>query len=179
MIAEGYCDTTPAYAQILAHPEAWDTVPMRREHPQSPHRETSDCWLRYNPLRNYHGDVREFNAEHDAEWYPEAAILTECRSLAERVCADFEVDKLGFVLLTRIPAGKQVYPHIDQGWHAHYYEKFCISIRANAEQAFHFADCSLTSRSGDLFTFDNSFPHWVTNKSADERLSLIVCIHRS
>jgi aspartyl/asparaginyl beta-hydroxylase (cupin superfamily) len=84
--------------------------------------------------------------------------------------------KLGFVLLTRIPPGAQVYPHTDKGWHAVNHQKFCVSVKANKSQAFCFEGEEMRTEAGDVFTFDNSHPHWVTNESDEERISLIICV---
>lgn len=86
---------------------------------------------------------------------------------------------MGGVLITRIPAGKQVYPHIDEGWHAGHYEKFAIQVKGNKEQAFCFNKESLSPETGDVFWFRNDVPHWVTNFSEEERITLICCIRRA
>lgn len=87
--------------------------------------------------------------------------------------------ELGGVLITKIPAGKQVYPHVDGGWHAEHYEKFAILVQGNPEQEFCFESSALRCREGDSFTFDNHFPHWVTNDSPEDRITLIICIRRA
>lgn len=88
-------------------------------------------------------------------------------------------ERLGGVLITRIPPGCMVRPHIDTGWHATYYDKYAIQLRGNGKQAFHFNDTSLSAMPGDLYTFDNSKLHWVTNESDEERMTLIICIRGS
>jgi aspartyl/asparaginyl beta-hydroxylase (cupin superfamily) len=86
--------------------------------------------------------------------------------------------QLGGVLITRIPSGGEVQPHVDHGWHAGHYEKFAVQLRGNQEQAFCFEDAELRPEPGDLYTFDNARLHWVTNDSDSERITLIVCIRR-
>ncbi len=119
-----------------------------------------------------------FNAEHVSEWYPVAEILTEGQRLAQQIAADHGATALGMVLLTWIPPGHQVYPHIDGGWHAGHYEKFALQVRGGREQIFHVEDEQLVTEDGDLFWFDNSQPHWVKNNSGHDRMTLIVCIRR-
>lgn len=172
MVKERAFDVSGLQAQLAAHPEIWNMIKLRTEHPRSPHREVSDIWVRYNPLENYHGDMGKFNAEHVSAWYPVAAILTEAKRLAEEVG---DSKKIGAVLITKIPAGCQVYPHADSGWHARYYEKFALQIHGNERQTFHFEGEELITRDGDLFWFDNAHSHWVTNDSDTERVTLIVC----
>lgn len=157
----------------------WNSIKLRSEHPQSPHREVDDIWVRYNPIENYNGDMAAFNGEHEARWYPVAERLPEAKRISDALLADLGGTQLGFVLLTRIAPGKQVYPHVDQGWHARHYEKFCVCVKADEHQAFHFKDEELRTEDGDVFWFDNAYPHWVTNESNQERISMIVCIRRS
>lgn len=178
MVQEKAFDVSLIQQQLNAHPEVWNTIRHRTEHPQSPHREIDDIWVRYNPVRNYHGDMREFNAEHVSEWYPVIEQLPAVKWAAEELANRLAAKVLGAVLITRIPPGAQVYPHVDQGWHARHYEKFCIQIRGNHEQTFNFEGEELRTLDGDLFWFDNAFPHWVKNPSQAERISLIVCIRR-
>lgn len=163
----------------LEDPAVWNRTPFRTALSESPHRETSDIVVRYNPLSNFHGDMRAFNAEHIAEWYPVIDLIPEARRLATQIATDHESRQLGMVLITCIPPGKQVYPHIDVGWHARHYEKFALQVKGDEHQAFHFENEQLITQDGDLFWFDNSKPHWVTNDSDRERITMIVCLRRS
>ncbi len=171
-------DVSGLKTQLGTHPEVWNAFRIRTEHPRSPHRETMDVIVRYNPIENYRGDMQAFNAEHVGQWYAVADTLTEAKRLAEAIAADHDAKEMGMVLITRIPAGKQVYPHVDGGWHARHYEKFALQIQGNEHQAFHFEEEELVTRDGDLFWFDNAFPHWVTNNSDEDRMTMIVCIRR-
>jgi hypothetical protein len=157
----------------LRNPRIWDVYPFRRG-PQSPHRELSDIWVRYNAIGNL---GPHFNDEHESEWYEVVEQIPSAKEISERIARDFN-GKLGGVLITKIPPGKQCYPHIDQGWHARYYEKFAYQVQGNTEQTFHVEENYLHTRSGDLFWFDNSHTHWVENPSMDDRITLIVCLRR-
>jgi hypothetical protein len=165
--------------QLALHPEVWNEIPLRtQQYEGSPHREIDDIWVRYNPLKNFKGDWTKFNGPHEPAWYPVAekipAAVTLCVSLAKYV----EAQSLGAVLITRVPPGKQVYPHVDGGWHARYYEKFVIQIASAQGQTFNFEEESLDARPGECYWFDNAYPHWVLNPTSEERISLIVCVRR-
>jgi mannose-6-phosphate isomerase-like protein (cupin superfamily) len=160
------------------HPEIWNEIPYRTRFPESPHREVDDVWVRYNALENYTGDGAAFNAPHTSVWYPVVDKLPSARLLALELYQRLEGERLGGVLITRIPPYKQVYPHVDPGWHARFYEKFVIQLRGNGLQAFCFEGEELSVQSGECYWFDNSVPHWVTNESYSDRISLIVCIRR-
>jgi len=173
MVRQGYADTFGLLME-LANPALWDTLPMRTQG-GSPHRELSDIWVRYNPIERFDGDIEKFNAQHVAEWYPVVRAIPTAKALSERIAEDFD-SELGGVLVTKIPAGKTCYPHVDHGWHAHHYEKLALQVKGHPAQRFHVEDDELTTVDGDLFTFDNSKVHWVTNESSEDRITMIVCV---
>lgn len=170
-------DVAPALAQIAAHPDVWNR--QRERTAAYAHSDVSDIWLRYNDFANFNGDMQAFNAPHQSVWYPESHQLPAVRSLVFDVMRVVEGEQLGGVLITRIPPGGTVKPHIDGGWHAGYYAKFAVQLQGNERQAFHFEDASLSAMPGDLYTFDNSRLHWVTNDSDEDRMTLIICIRGS
>lgn len=178
MVRERAFDVSRLQDQLICQPQLWDTIRHRTEHPQSPHREVSDIWVRYNPIDNFQGDMQAFNAEHVSHWYPVAGQLPEAVRIADELMTELVGKTLGAVLITKIPAGCQVYPHVDQGWHARHFEKFAIQIQGHPRQGFHFAAEDLITAPGDLFWFDNAYPHWVSNDSDEDRITLIVCIRR-
>jgi hypothetical protein len=114
---------------------------------------------------------------HKSEWYPEAIEkLPAVKQIAERIMHFASGISLGGVLITRIAAGKSVRPHVDRGWHASYYDKYAVQIAAHPMQAFCFDDGSHVTACGDMYSFDNSQTHWVTNSSPEERVTIIVCV---
>lgn len=171
-------DVEPIIKELDAHPEVWNEIKLRTEPPTSPHREVDDIWIRYNPLSNYQGDMSAFNGPHVGEWYPVVDKLPSVKLLCEALQELLQASEIGAVLITRVPPGKQVYPHVDGGWHAATFEKFCIQVKGNKDQAFCFDGEELRAEPGDVYWFDNSKSHWVINQSDSERISLIVCLRR-
>lgn len=171
-------DVAPLLAEIDAHPEAWNRYTARTAIRYGPHAQVSDIWVRYNDIANFTGDLAAFNAPHEAVWYPVAQQIPSVVTLVNEVVRRVAGKRLGGVLITRIPPGGRVEPHVDRGWHAEFYEKFAVQLRGNAQQAFCFEDAELRPEPGDLYTFDNSRLHWVVNDSAEERMTLIICIKR-
>lgn len=152
---------------------AWNLLRMRTDPKNSPHRECDDIWMRYRS-----GELRP-DGSFDCSWYDVADELPAVVDLCNAVEALTGATEIGGVLVTRIPPGKQVYPHKDFGWHAEYFEKYAVQIRGNAKQKFSFEDCHLVTETGDLFTFVNQHGHWVTNDSDEPRITLIVCLKRA
>jgi Aspartyl/Asparaginyl beta-hydroxylase len=169
------CVDVGALQQELAD-APWDEHRWRTEHPRSPHREISDIWVRYNTIQNL---GPHFNDEHIPVWYPVAERLPSARALAEMLFESMGARQLGAVLITRIPPGGQVYPHVDSGWHAATFEKFAVQVKGNSRQSFCFEDSQLSPEEGEIYQFDNSKPHWVLNPSGEDRITLIVCLRRA
>lgn len=135
----------------------------------------SDIWVRYNDINNL---GPKFNDEHESVWYPVYYEVPDFRRLIFDVFSFVEGERLGGVLVTKIPPGGSVKPHIDHGWHARYYDKFALQLQAEVGQAFCFEDEILQSDTGDLYTFDNSKTHWVVNDSPVDRITMIICIRK-
>lgn len=170
IIASGI-DVAPMLWALQSHPELWDTNTTRTEDPASPHYGLSDIWVRY-------AEPDSIAAEpHDSVWYP-CADLLPVRELVYSLLAAVKGERLGGVLITKIPAGKECKPHKDPGWHARYYEKFAIQIQSSPGQSFNFEGEAIESKPGDVYWFDNAYTHWVTNPTNYDRITLIVCIKR-
>lgn len=166
------------HAELIApaNHDLWNAFRTRTE--QYAHSHVDDIWVRYNAWANYSEQegLAQFNREHDSVWYPAYARLPALRPILFEVMRFVEGERLGGVLITRIPPGGQVHPHRDLGWHAGYYDKLAVQIAADPKQCFHFENEELVTEPGDLFTFDNSKVHWVTNDSDIDRITLIICI---
>ena len=175
-LASGF-DVQPLLREIAANPGVWNRQKTRTHaYSGNPHTAVSDIWVRYNPWRNFAGDPKAFNDEHESEWYPESESIPAVRNVLFNLMRFVEGTRLGGVLITRVPPGESVAPHQDHGWHAQHYNKFAIQLMGNDGQAFHFNGEELRSLPGDLYTFDNSHTHWVTNDSDGDRMTLIACI---
>lgn len=164
-------NVNPLLWELLSHPEVWDTNTERTSPPDSPHHGLSDVWVRYAE-----GGCR-VDGPHESVWY-DSPILQAVQDLVFPLMAAVKGTRLGGVLITRIPPGQMCQPHVDPGWHAAYYDKFAIQIASAPGQAFHFDDESLESHPGDVYWFDNSYNHWVTNPTQYDRITLIVCIRK-
>lgn len=162
----------PLLWALQSNPQLWDAIDGRTATPESPHHGTHDIWCRYADQATQQPD-----GSHESMWYPPANVLP-IKMLCEMLMIRTNGVKLGGVLITKIPPGAAVKPHTDPGWHARYYDKFAVQVASHPLQAFCFDDEQLTTRPGDVFWFDNSQEHWVTNESDEARITLIVCIRK-
>lgn len=172
-------DVSQLHDELRLHPEIWNAVTLRTSFPNSPHREVDDIWVRYNALENFDPSAPErFSEPHYSVWYPVVSQVPHAKTLASELFKLLDAERLGGVLVTRVAAGRQVYPHTDPGWHARFYDKFVIQVAGNREQAFCFEGEALSAEAGQCYWFDNQFEHWVINNSNEDRISLIVCLRK-
>lgn len=171
-IVEGI-DVAPLRAALQAKPNLFGQHRARAEAYGSPHTAMSDIWVRYNHIDNL---GPHFNDEHDAVWYPAYAELPELDAILFPLMTLVRGERLGGVLITKLPPGGEIAQHVDGGWHAGYYDKFYIAVQNGHGALFNFPSGDIVAQPGDCFWFDNSVPHGVVNGSDEDRLALIVCI---
>jgi hypothetical protein len=148
----------------------------------SPHRESTDIWVRYNAIENVLVKDEQLNSNHPANaehrpvWYPAYYQLPQLRPLVFNLMSLVEGEELGTILLVKIPSGKQIYTHTDGAWSAEYYEKYFIPIQCYEGTSFNFPDGSIIPQLGEVYWFNNSVPHNAINNSTDDMVCLIVTI---
>lgn len=170
-------DVSLLHTALLRNETLWNRQKIRNV---GPHRDADDIWVRCNDIRNLDPAHPElFMAPHDSVWYPEYDELHEIDRIVFPLMGVVKGERLGGILITRIGPGKMVYPHVDPGWHANYYDKYAVQVAGGPGQAFCFNDGFVESRTGDICWFDNQVPHWVVNQSTTDRITMIVCIRHS
>ena len=170
LIAEGVNVSNLLWA-LQKNPELWDADNQRTKDVDSPHYELSDIFVRYA------ADDADTSKDYKSVWYG-CADLLPIKEMVFDLMKYVGGTRLGGVLITKIPAGKECKPHIDQGWHARFYEKYAIQVQSAPGQEFYVQDEKLETRPGDVFWFDNSYLHWVTNPTQYDRITVIVCINK-
>lgn len=174
-LASGF-DVMPLQRVLLRNPDLWDEFRFRTEDENSPHRDMQDIIVRYNERKNFDGDRDNFNNEHESVWYPCLSVIPEVKPLVFDLMRLVEGEKLGGIFITRLPPGKECYPHVDGSWHSREYEKYAIQIESAPSQGFFFDKDCLLAKPGDVYWFDNTQKHWVKNDSNFDRITMIVTI---
>jgi quercetin dioxygenase-like cupin family protein len=164
----------PIRLSLFSNPQLWDQNPQRRIGNGSPHSEMTDIWVRFGDTSN--GDFSSSVAEHDSIWYPSADVIEGAKRIAFDVMAAVDGERLGGILITKLPPGGRIHPHSDSGWHAEYYEKFYVAISAPDKSVFGFDGGEIIADNGDCWLFRNNIAHWVINDSDQDRISMIICI---
>lgn len=179
-ISEGI-DVSELARQLDENPELWDANTSRKTHAGSPHTQMSDIWVRYNDKRRLDlNNLAAFNNEHVPVWYPAWEKLTALRPILFDLMAKVQGEMIGGVLITRIPPGMGIAPHVDLGWHVDQYDKFYLSVRSAPGADFICEHDGVTERlnpkPGEIYLFDNRKCHSVENKSDQDRITAIMCI---
>lgn len=160
----------PIRAALADHPEVWNRHTGRTSPEDSPHHEVDDIFIRFA------APGADVTRDYDSVWYEPMSSLIGVRTAVYDLARHLHADRIGGVLITRIPPGKSVHPHIDRGWHAGYYRKYGIQIASAPGQAFCFDGVRFESEPGDVYEFRNDVSHWVKNDSSEERITMIVCL---
>lgn len=168
----------PILDELAANPDLWDEYPQRRKGKNSPHSQMTDIWLRFADINTYaptnYGDMMK---PHDSVWYEAIDKLPSVKAACNVLMGALQGERLGGVLISRLPPGGSIAPHTDHDWHAEYYKKFHILLQG--EDTFIYSGNSyLQAKQGDLFHLDSSQIHGVINNGSIDRLALIVCVRQ-
>lgn len=144
----------------------------------SPHAEMTDIWVRYkNPKECIEsGDFSSFGLKHESEWLKE---VPEVRAISSALMGFLYGNSLGGILITKLPPGGKIKPHVDHGWHAGYYDKYFVSVKNESGAEFNFDNASIEPEEGEVYAFRNDVNHWVTNDSDSDRIAMIICIKQT
>lgn len=159
-------NVTPLLAELQDAP--WDENRLRTTFEGSPHAEVSDIWLRFNEIsENVIDDKEAFD-------YPAYAGMPGFRKIVMALFAYVGGERLGRVLITKLPPGGKIYPHADEGAPALYYDRFHLCIQAGEGTSFRSLDETVEMRPGEIWWVDNRVEHEVINPTDTDRLHLIV-----
>jgi hypothetical protein len=136
------------------------------------HAQMDDIWLRFAEIPP-DGDYSKITDEHDSVWLKN---LPECMRICFAVMSMVDGERLGGVLITRLPPKGKILPHTDSGWHASYYDKYYVPLKNESGADFCFDNGTIKPDIGDVWGFDNSHAHWVNNDSDSDRIAMIICI---
>ena len=165
-VTEGI-DVSKVIEAIDNNPQLWDKINIRRTYEGSPHSQMVDIWVRF-------GEEITPN-EHDAVWY-ESEVAEAVKPIAHHIMDLVGAERLGGILITKLPPHGRIEPHIDSGWHAEFYDKYYVAIKSPEGSAFGFESGDILSKQGDCYMFENKVLHWVTNDTEEERISMIICM---
>lgn len=166
-------DVLPILHELKVNADLWDQNALRTTHHLSPHNDVSDIWLWFNELKE---DVAE--AIDDLQTYPYAAWsrLPTLRRLVLDLMHRVDGVQLGRCIVTKLPPGGIIDPHVDQGSPAEFYSRYQIALQSLPGALFKIEDEVVNFKSGEVWWINNRAEHAVLNNSADERIVCIVDI---
>jgi len=167
----------PLREALKNNADLWGKYNYRGEG-DSPHSEMTDIWIRFNDIKPYllNGDMTGFDDEHESSWYPSAYFLPEVKQIIFEIMYAVAGERLGGVLLTKLPPGGYIEKHKDFGWHAEYYDKYFVPIQNKPGSIFGFDDGGIDPLEGEVYWFNNQKEHWVENNTDQDRIAMIICI---
>ena len=158
---------------IHTQPDLWNKNTLRTEHPDSPHTQADDIWLRFNKLE---GDVTKVVDDQESICYPAWHMLPQAQPIIFDLMRLVNGVRLGRVLITRLRPGKGIDPHVDGGEHAKYYKRFHVMLQNQAGSLFYCEDEVVCMKPGEVWFFRNDLTHSVKNNSGDDRITMIIDI---
>lgn len=162
----------PLLVELANASHLWNQNTQRTMIQNGPFEGTADIWLRYADLTKPFA----LDEPHESVWYPGADLTPSIVCAIGDLYKGVEGKELGGVLVTAIPPGGSVKPHVDPGWHAKHYDKYAIQLMAHPDSFFGFTDGQFHTAPGDVYWFNNQVPHWVENDTPETRVTIIACI---
>lgn len=169
-IADGV-DVLPVLSALAADPKLWNANKIRTTHESSPHRAVDDILVFFNRVPDRPEEiVNDIQAHPCDAWFVLNPIKPMVLDLMRRVGGC----QLGRVIITRLPPGKMIEPHVDMGAPADFYQRYHIVLQSGPGCIFHAGDEAVAMSAGEVWWFDNQQEHRVINNSADDRIVIVV-----
>lgn len=159
----------PLLSAIYTQPELWNQNTLRTTHPGTVHRDVSDIWLWFHQICD-ESLIDDIQTTPYSAWYS----LPQARCIIFDLMRRVEATQLGRCIITKLPPGKSIDPHVDQGAPAEFYKRFQLILQSFPGCNFHIEDEQVSMKPGDVWLIDNNKEHWVVNNSQDDRIALII-----
>lgn len=166
----GGLDVTPVLAALAAQPELWNQNTLRTQHPGTAHAEVDDIWLWFDEPE---GDV--VNSIQTHPW-PAWGALPQVHAMVLDLMRRVNGTQLGRVIITRLPPGEEITPHVDGGAPATFFTRYQIALQSLPGAVFHSGNETVNFQTGEVWWVNNRVTHSVQNGSADDRIVVIVDI---
>lgn len=166
----GGIDVIPALRELALQPDLWDQNTLRTKHHNTAHGQVNDIWLWFNDAS---GDVIDAIQTHP---FPAWKRLPSLRQMVLDLIRRVDGVQLGRVIVTRLPPGGIITPHIDGGAPATFYTRYQIALQSLPGAIFKCENEEVNFRSGEVWWVNNRVEHSVVNNSADDRIVCIVDI---
>ena len=82
--------------------------------------------------------------------------------------------EFGRIFVSKLAANSQVDPHTDSGKYFSYYDRFHFTVTAAKENIFSIRDENCILEMDSLYWVNNHVPHWLENRSDEDRINFII-----
>ena len=120
--------------------------------------------------------IPKYKDEHENEDTQAYASFPEVRELVDQLMSNVHGERLGRVIINRIPAGASIEPHPDTESHANYWDRFHIVIETNPFVKFYCEAEWVHMQAGSVWWFNNKLIHSVHNAGESDRTHIVVDI---
>lgn len=165
-------DSQPLLEEVIASREMFGSVPLRTSYEGSAHREVADILLRGPEIRS-ESTLEELQHTIPCINYNASESFSACMDACFDLMYAVKGVQLGRVIITKLPAGGSIYPHVDEGEAADFYSRYHIVINGQGGNTFFSGDEEVEMLSGDVWWINNHIEHSVENKSGYDRIHLI------
>ncbi len=163
-------DVTPTMHALALNPDLWNEIDLRTTHPDTAHADADDIFLMFNDMSG------EIINDIQVMPYRGWEVLKPLRRLILDLIPRVAGVQLGRCIVTKLPPGGIITPHVDQGAPATFYSRYQIILQSLPGALFNIGDESMNFRSGEVWLIDNKTEHSVVNNSSDDRIVCIVDI---
>lgn len=178
IVIEQNIDVSNILAELEASPELWNLYTGRTDDPNSPHNRIADIWLRFADKSLYAPcDHDRMSDPHESIWYSAIDKLPSVKNLVMEFAGRLQSERLGGVIITRLPAGTTISPHVDDDWHSQYYKKFHVLLQGKGSIIYS-GDEHLVPKAGEMFYLNDKEIHGVVNASGEDRIALVFCVRQ-
>jgi hypothetical protein len=166
----------PIKQKLNAHPEWWDEITIRQDHPGSYHKDTEAIYL-VGPVSFSYEDVyTNLGLMHYPHW---ADFDEELESLSTSIIQAAHLTRGGRVMLVKLKPGGVIDYHVDEGPYAEQFSRFHIPIITNPKCMISVDQDEQRSeteymKAGEMWWFNHRKPHFVFNHGTEDRIHLII-----
>lgn len=157
----------PTLASIMRQPELWDADDVRTTIPNGPHSQVSDILLRFGAK-----DLTTLQCFDR----PAMRDVFGAKVTSLDVMRLVNGDQLGRVMITRLPPGGRIEPHVDEGEYAEFYSRYHLVLHGSPGSLFRCGGETVNMITGELWWFDSHLEHEVVNNSPEDRIHMIMDI---
>ena len=165
----------PLNLALARRPQLWEQAPSLLGGREGPYREVESIILRFPDKRVlYQGEkATSFDSLENVD-YPAYAQLPEARQLIMNILAAVAGERLGSVVIHRIPPGAAIQAHTDNVDLCAYYSRFHLVLQSDVGIPFCCGSEAECFEAGVLFWLDNSLEYDLKNDSREDIIHLVL-----